>query len=178
MGSHGFSAGDATTVSEPSCSCPDQRRSSIAMKVLNTRAGLSTMWIFVMINMIFADILSAMDASILKQFLAGRADQITITPTFILIAAIATEIPMLMVIGSRMLPLRISRWANIGVAVYTVAYIWGGMVPMPHYIFFAAMQTIACASIAWGAWGLTEPSQEAVRSSLPAHGQPTAQPAA
>ena len=70
------------------------------------------MWIFVMINMMFADILSAMDASILKQYLAGHADQLTITPTFILIAAIATEIPILMVVGSRMLPLDVSRWAN------------------------------------------------------------------
>jgi hypothetical protein len=134
------------------------------------------MWVFVMLNMIFADILSAMDASILKQYLAGHADQITITPTFILIAAIATEIPIAMVIASRLLPTRVNRWANIGVAVYTLIYIWGGMVVMPHYIFFAAIQTIACASIAWGAWGMREPEaapadvrSTAAATSVPAH---------
>jgi len=112
------------------------------------------MWVFVMLNMMFADILSAMDASILKQYLAGRADQITITPAFILIAALMTEIPIVMVVASRMLPLNIGRWANMGAAVFTVAYVWGGMVAMPHYIFFATIQTIACAGIAWGAWGM------------------------
>jgi uncharacterized membrane protein YhaH (DUF805 family) len=126
------------------------------MSILNTKSGLSTMWVFVMLNMIFADILSAMDASILKQFLAGHADQITITPTFILIAAIATEIPIAMVVASRMLPLNISRWANMGAAVLTVVYIWGGMVAMPHYIFIATVETIACVSIAWGAWGMRQ----------------------
>ena len=145
------------------------------MSVLRTRSGISTMWVFVMLNMIFADILSAMDASILKQYLAGTADQITITPTFILIAAIATEIPIAMVVASRLLPTGINRWANIVVAIYTVIYIWGGMVAMPHYIFFAAMQTIALASIAWAAWGMREPEARADTvlatgpTSVPAH---------
>ena len=77
------------------------------------------MWVFVMINMAYADILAFMQASVLKQFLAGHAEQITITPTFILIAAIATEIPILMIVASRLLPTRINRWANIGAAVFT-----------------------------------------------------------
>ena len=41
-------------------------------------------------------------------------------------------------------------------AVFTVVYIWGGMVAMPHYIFLASVETIACAGIVWGAWGMRQ----------------------
>jgi preprotein translocase subunit Sec61beta len=120
------------------------------------------MWVFVMLTMAYNDILGFMDAGILKQFLAGHADQIQITPTFILIAAIATEIPLAMVILSRILPDRINRWANIVVAVYTIIYVVGMGLPMPHYVFLAGLEVLGCAVIAWNAWHMREPAAEAV----------------
>ncbi len=119
------------------------------------RTRLSFMWTFVLMNMIYADILSAMNADILKQFLAGHAEQITITPGFLLLAAVVTEIPIAMVALSQLLPMRITRWANIGAAIFTILYIWaGGVLSMPHYIFCASAQTIALVYITWYAWKL------------------------
>lgn len=128
------------------------------MSELRARAGISTMWVFVMLTMAYNDILGYMDASVLKQFLAGHAGDIQITPTVILIAAIATEIPLAMVILSRILPDRVNRWANIVVAVYTIAYVVGMGSLTPNYIFLAGLEVLGCALIAWSAWQMREPA--------------------
>ena len=118
-----------------------------------TRSRLSWMWVFVMLNMVYADIFSAMDAGILKQFLAGHAEQITITPNFLLLAAAVTEIPLAMVVLSQLLPRNANRWANIGVGAFTIVYIWGGgVLSMPHYIFIAGLETAALLWIVRTAW--------------------------
>jgi uncharacterized membrane protein YhaH (DUF805 family) len=145
------------------------------MKVLNTRAGLSTMWIFVMINMIYADILGFMDAAVLKQIMSGQAGDIRITPAFLLLAAVMTEVPIAMIIGARMLPHRANRWANIVAAAFTAVYVIGLGTPAPHYIFIAGLEVLGCALIAWGAWRLAESDLESAGSPLPAPGQPKAQ---
>lgn len=132
------------------------------MSALRTRAGISAMWIFVMLTMVYNDIFSFMDASVLKQFLAGHADQIQITPTFLLIAAIATEIPLAMVILSRILPDRINRWANIVVAVYTIVYVVGMGSATPHYVFLGGLEVLGCGAIAWSAWQMRETAAEPV----------------
>jgi preprotein translocase subunit Sec61beta len=128
------------------------------MTVLRTRAGISAMWVFVMLTMAYNDIFSFMDAGILKQFLEGHVDQIQITPTFLLIAAIATEIPLAMVILSRILPDRVNRWANIVVALYTIVYVVGMGSLMPHYVFLAGLEVLGCGVIAWNAWQMREPA--------------------
>lgn len=117
------------------------------------RARLSWMWVFVMLNMIYADILGFMKADVLQQFLQGRAEQIVITPEFLLLAAVVTEIPIAMVVLSQLLPKRANRWANIVASVFTIAYIWGGgLLSAPHYLFLAGVETVACLYIAWFAW--------------------------
>ena len=71
------------------------------------------MWVFVMLNMIFADIFSFENAAFLKQLMAGHAGEITITPEFLLLAAVVTEVPIAMVVLSQALPQRVARWANV-----------------------------------------------------------------
>jgi len=119
----------------------------------DARARLSWMWVFVMLNMIFADILTFMKADVLKQFMEGRAEQIVVTPEFLLLAAVVTEIPIAMVVLSQFLPRRANRWANVIAGALTIAYIWGGgLLTAPHYLFFAAVQSVACIYIVWFAW--------------------------
>ena len=117
-----------------------------------TRARLSWLWVFVMLNMIYADILSFMYPGYLNQILEGRAEQITITPTFLLVAAIVTQIPIAMALLSQVLPLRAARWANMVAAVFTIAYIVGGGSATPHYIFIAGLEALGCLVILRTAW--------------------------
>jgi len=117
------------------------------------RSRLSWMWVFVMLNMIYADIFSFMNAGVLQGFLEGRAEEIVITPTFLLVAAIVTEIPIAMAVLSHALPQRANRWANMIVSIFTIAYIWGGgLLSMPHYVFIAGIETVVLVYIARFAW--------------------------
>ncbi len=116
------------------------------------RARLSAAWVFVMLNMIFADILSFMSPGTLQQVLTGSADGIQITPGFLLIAAVVAEVPIAMVLLSLLLPQRTARWANIAAAVVTVAYVLGLGSATPHYVFIAALETLGCLAIARWSW--------------------------
>ena len=86
---------------------------ALTLPRVDMRAKLSALWIFLLINMIYADILSFSLADTVRDILAGNAGGITITPEFMLLAAVMTEIPMVMVIASRLLNYRLNRWANI-----------------------------------------------------------------
>ena len=122
------------------------------MNVVGTRARLSAAWIYVMLNMIFADILSFMSPGALQQVLAGTADGIQITPAFLLVAAVVAQVPISMVLLSLLLPERTARWANIVAAVVTVAFVLGMGSATPHYVFLAALETFGCLAIVWWSW--------------------------
>ena len=111
------------------------------MRTMTVPARLSLMWVFIMFNMVFADIISFMYPGALKEILTGYAGSIHVTPGFLLAAAVVTEIPIAMIVLSRVLRHGVNRWANIVAAVVTVAYvIGGGSLDQIHYLFFAAMQ--------------------------------------
>ncbi|HEX9027945.1 MAG TPA: hypothetical protein VF823_02145, partial [Anaerolineales bacterium] len=55
-------------------------------------AKLSTLWTFLLFNMVFADIFSFMYPGAMAQIVAGTpVDGAVITPIFLLVAAIITE---------------------------------------------------------------------------------------
>jgi hypothetical protein len=117
------------------------------------RNRLSWMWVFVGLSMLFADVFSFMSPGFLGQVMDGKAGGIAITPLFLLVAAIITAIPLGMVVLSQVLPRRAARWANVVVGIATVGYVWGaGALDLPHYVFFASLETLACSYVAWSAW--------------------------
>ena len=117
------------------------------------RNRLSWMWVFVGLSMLFADVFSFMSPGFLGQVMDGEAGGIAITPLFLLVAAVITAVPIGMVVLSQVLPRRAARWANVVVGVATVAYVWGaGALDLPHYVFFASLETLACLYVAWLAW--------------------------
>ncbi len=124
----------------------------IDMKVM-----FSTLWIFVMFNMLSADILSFMDSGFLKKLMTGYAGEIQITQGFLLIAAIVLEIPIAMIFLSRVLKYRINRWANIIAGVITIAFVIGGGSTAPHYIFLATIEVVSVLLIIWYAWKWPNP---------------------
>ena len=123
-------------------------------------ARLSMLWIFIMFNMVFADILSFMYPGALKEVLTGYAGGVHVTPGFLLGAAVVTEIPIAMIVLSRVLKHRANRWANIVAGVITIAYvIGGGSLNQIHYIFFAAMEVACALLIVWYAWTWRNPER-------------------
>lgn len=122
-----------------------------------TKARLSTLWIFVMLNMIFADIFSFMHPGALEQIMSGYAGEIQITPEFLLIAAVMTEIPIAMVLLSRVLAHKPNRIANLIAAVFTIVFVVGGGSMTTTYIFFATLEIAAALFIIWFAWRWRSP---------------------
>ena len=105
-----------------------------------------------MFNMVFADIFSFMYPGFLKQIMAGNADGTQVTPEFLLIAAIVTEIPIAMVFLSRLSKYGANRWVNIIGGVITILWVIGGGSTTLHYIFFASIEVVCSFVIIWLAW--------------------------
>lgn len=73
---------------------------------------LSILWVFVMFNMAFADIVGFMNPGVLEEIMTG-AGQIQVTQGLMLVFSIILEIPIAMILLSRVLKYRANRWANI-----------------------------------------------------------------
>jgi Sec-independent protein secretion pathway component TatC len=112
---------------------------------------LSTLWVVVMFNMVFADILTFIKPGALQELWAGQAG-VQITPGLLLGFAMLLEIPIAMIAVSRILKQRPNRWANTVAAVVTTAFVVGGGSLTPHYVFFAAVEIACMALIVWSVW--------------------------
>jgi Sec-independent protein secretion pathway component TatC len=119
------------------------------MNDIGTR--LSTLWVVVMFNMVFADILTFITPGALQDLWAGQAG-VHITPGLLLVFAILIEIPIAMIFASRLLKPRANRWANTVAAVVTAAFIVGGGSLSLHYVFFAAVEIACMALIVRSVW--------------------------
>ncbi|MGJ8528949.1 DUF6326 family protein [Maritalea sp.] len=120
---------------------------------MSLRQQISTLWIVVMINMAFADILSFMYPTFLTQVATGTVDGVTITPMFMLIAAVLIEVGILMIYLSHVLKPKAARITNLVAVVITILFVVGGGSLKPHYIFFASVEVLALLYIARLAWG-------------------------
>jgi hypothetical protein len=118
---------------------------------MDIRLKLSTLWIVVMFNMAFADILS-----FFLEFSTGETPEVQVTQGLMLIAAIIIEIPIAMVFLSRVLAYGANRRANIIAGVVTIVWVIGGGSTYLHYIFLAAVEVVCASLIVWYAWRWTE----------------------
>ncbi len=119
------------------------------------RVILSTLWVFVTLNYLYCDVLGLMDSEILKQFLTGKVEGLVIDKNFLLGGAILMEIPIAMVLLSRILNFKVNRWANIVAAlIKTAAMIMSLFVGSPtgYYTFFAVIEISTTLFIIWYAW--------------------------
>jgi hypothetical protein len=119
------------------------------MNDMETR--VSTLWIVVMFNMIFADILGMMMPGVLQAMAAGQVG-VPVTQGLLLVFAVFLEIPIAMIFVSRILKPGLNRWANTVAAATTTAFVVGGGSPYFHYYFFAAAQIACMAVIVWSVW--------------------------
>ncbi len=94
----------------------------------------------------------------MKQIVAGDiVDGTHITPVFLLIAAMVTEISIAMVFLSRLLKYKANRWVNIIGGVVTIVWVIGGGSNLLHYIFFASIEVITSLAIIWLVWNWKNP---------------------
>ncbi len=116
------------------------------------RTRISTLWVVVMLNMIYADILSFITPGELQALWAGEAG-VQVTPMLLMVFAVLIEVPIAMIFLSRILKGGANRWANTVAAVITAAYVlFGGSLYLPHYVFFVTVEIACMAAIVWSVW--------------------------
>lgn len=130
------------------------------------RVRLSTLWLFLLFNMVFADIFSFMYPGSLEQIMAGSADGTTVTPELLLIAAMVTEISIAMILLSRFLKPAANRWANLICGVITILWVIGGGSLTLPYIWFASIEVVSAFVIIWLAWKWRIPEAQPARTLL------------
>jgi uncharacterized protein DUF6326 len=128
----------------------------------DTRTRLSTLWVVVMFNMVFADILTFIKPGALQEVWAGQAG-VQITDGLLLVFAVLLEIPIAMIFVSRILKPGANRWANTIAAVTTTLFVVGGGSIDPHYLFFAAVEIACMALIVWSVWARRGTERAALR---------------
>jgi hypothetical protein len=118
-------------------------------KTIDTKVKLSTLWIVVMVYMIFADIFSILIELDQKGTLGEMPAE---AKMMMAIAAFLTSVPILMIYFARVLPYKSNRLLNIIAGIFTILYVVGGGLLLPHYIIVASIEVIILLIIIVKAW--------------------------
>lgn len=125
---------------------------------LEMKSKLSTLWIFYLFNAIFRDIHEFVEPGFIEQVMTGTFNGIPITEPLLLIGGFVAEVPISMVLLSRLLPYGANRWANIIAAVITLAFeINNGTTDLDD-TFHMVIEMTALSFIIWSAWRWRNPS--------------------
>ncbi|MFK7988316.1 MAG: DUF6326 family protein [Sandaracinaceae bacterium] len=115
----------------------------MTLETPSPRALLSTLWVMLMINMIYNDIFSLVlaHAGLLEMDIPGD-------PRLMMaLAGVLTNIPIVMILVSRHAAYRLNRRLNVAAVVFTLLYIVGGGDTAPHYLVVAAIEAVILAGI-------------------------------
>src|SRR5215470_13010358 len=124
---------------------------------------LSLLWIFVLLNYLYADVIALFE-------IVGSpnlADAPHLPPWALMASAVLMEIPIAMIVASRLLPFRANRLLNIiagciltlvnGFLTFVPPLLgWGKPPAFPEYLFFATIETVCTVVIIWQAWTWSE----------------------
>ncbi len=124
----------------------------------DVKERLSLFWLFALLNYLYADCTALFD-------IVGSpnlADAPHFPPWVLLASSVLMEIPIAMIVASRLLPFRANRLMNI-VAGALLTLINGGLTFVPpllgsrtpalsSYLFFATIETVCTLVIIWEAW--------------------------
>lgn len=123
---------------------------------MDRRRVLSALWLFVVLNYLYCDVVSLMDSGLLRQYLTGTVNGLHLTPVALLGASALVEVSIAMVLLSRILPQRSNRWANVVAGAFTTVVQAATLLvgsPALYYIFFSVIEiasTIAILLLALG----------------------------
>jgi hypothetical protein len=123
----------------------------------DTKERLSLLWVFAVLNYLYADVVALFA-------IAGSPNSFEPLPKWALMgSAVLMEIPIAMILASRLLPFRANRLANIiagciltlvnGFLTFVAPLLGLGRPPaFAEYLFFATIETVCTSVIIWQAW--------------------------
>jgi hypothetical protein len=123
---------------------------------MDPKIRLSLLWIFVVLNMAYADILSLMDpTSPIRAAMAGTP----LPAGGLLAGAILMETSIAMVILSWILSRKVNRWVSLVIGVLNILAVASGGHGL-FYAFFAAVEIVCMLLIIWFAWKWADPQAQ------------------
>lgn len=126
------------------------------MEVQDKKVILSTLWVFVMFCIAYADIIGFIEPGTLENIINGNTG-FELTPTLILVFSLLQALPIAMIVISRLFRRGVSRWLNVVTAVLTLLYVVGGANwESTSYPVFLVLEFIALLTIIWQAWSWKE----------------------
>lgn len=124
-------------------------------KKIKPQTLLSTLWLFILLNMIFRDLHQLGKKSFIEEIMTGVVNGVKITDELMLVGGFLAEIPILMVLLSRILNNRTNKWSNIVASIITMSVLVSGLVSADlDDIFFLIIEFVAFIYIIIVAWGL------------------------
>ncbi|MBE9101890.1 DUF6326 family protein [Vacuolonema iberomarrocanum] len=125
---------------------------------LEMKAKLSTLWMFYLFNTIFRDIHEFIEPGFIEKAMTGTFNGTQITEQLLLFGGFVAEVPIAMVLLSRLLPYGTNRWANIIAAVVTLSFeINNGTTDLDD-TFHMAIEMAALCFIIWSTWRWRNPA--------------------
>lgn len=122
------------------------------LQIQDRKTTLSTLWVFVMFCIAYADIIGFIEPGTLENIIKGNVG-FDLTPALILIFSLFQALPIVMILVSRWLRRDANRLLNIVASVLTLLYVLGGgNWESVSYPVFAALEVAAILGITWLAW--------------------------
>jgi len=126
----------------------------------DTKERLSLLWIFALLNYLYADVIALFAIAGTKNSFAP------LPPWALMCSAVLMEIPIAMIVASRLFSFRANRLANIAAGSFLtlingcLTFVppllgWGRPPAFAEYLFFATIETVCTVVIVWQAWEWT-----------------------
>jgi Sec-independent protein secretion pathway component TatC len=113
---------------------------------------------FYLFNTIFRDIHEFIEPGFIEKAMTGTFNGTQITEQLLLLGGFVAEVPIAMVLLSRLLPYGANRWANMIAAVITLAFeINNGTTDLDD-TFHMVIEMAALCFIIWSAWRWRNPA--------------------
>ncbi|MBT7991432.1 MAG: hypothetical protein HN769_16350 [Anaerolineae bacterium] len=130
---------------------------TLTMNDLDKRAKLSSLWVFVFLNMIFRDLHEFGRPGFLEEVMSGVVGGVQVTEGLMLVGGIMIAVPLLIIPLTQFLTFKANRRANLFMGGLMIVNIIGtNMVPDLDNIFFAVIEIAALLLILRLAWNWKE----------------------
>jgi hypothetical protein len=117
------------------------------------RTVVSSLWLFVILNYLYCDVLGLYWAEDLNALLAGELGGVRMTQEFLLGASVLMTVPMGSVLVSRIAPHRVARWSSVGAGIVMTlvqtSSLFFGSAPTLHYVYFSMVEIATTVAITW-----------------------------
>jgi hypothetical protein len=120
---------------------------------INPRVKIAALWASMLFVFVYVDLFSLYRADIRADIAAGKMSAFTIGQGFLFGVTIYVVVPSLMVFLSLVLPVRVTRMANLILAVLYVVTIAGGAIgEWNYYIVGSIIEGALLAGVVYFAW--------------------------